>query len=209
MRTVATLIALSVLAAPAALVAPLSAQIPGPSIGRGPALGELKVEAYQKIPRTKTAVQLTSDTALARNLRREVMIRLSRRGNDVGFSGGNVMRMDVTYFDLLGGGGGLKGLSGGSGMPGGPSYLSPGSNPTMELPRNKLERRDSLQPAAPGPTLRITLTLYAVDTGKVIWAATAACIAQSNNAEQAGTAMIDNIFQDADKSRVADAGCPL
>ena len=31
------------------------------------------------------------------------MIRLSQRGNEVGFSGGNVMRMDVSYFDLLGG----------------------------------------------------------------------------------------------------------
>jgi hypothetical protein len=42
-----------------------------------------------------------------------------------------------------------------------------------------------------------------------MWAATASCITQGNNAEQAGTAMIDNIFQDADKNRVADAGCPL
>ena len=206
MRIVATLIALS---APivAGLAAPVSAQIPGPNIGQGPALGQLKVEAYQKIPKTKTAVQLTSDTALARNLRREVMVRLSRRGNEVGFSGGNVMRMDVTYIDLLGGGGGLSG--GASGLPGGPSYLSPGSNPTMELPRNKLERRDSLQPPPPGPTLRITLTLYAVDTGKVMWAATASCTTQGSNAEQAGIAMIDNIFSDADKNRLADAGCPL
>jgi hypothetical protein len=203
MRIAATLIALAALATPA------SAQIPGPGLGMGPALGQLKVEAYQKIPRTKTAVQLTSDTALARNLRREVMVRLARRGNEVGFSGGNVMRMDVTYFDLLGGGGG-GGLSGGaSGLPGGPSYASPGDNPRMDLPRNKLERRDTLQPPPPGPTLRITLTLYAVDTGKVIWAATASCIAQGSNAEQAGIAMIDNIFQDADKNRIADAGCPL
>jgi hypothetical protein len=64
-----------------------------------PKLGQLEIKAYQVIPKTKTAVQLTSDTALARNLRREVMIRLSRRGNEVGFSGGNVMRMDVSYFD--------------------------------------------------------------------------------------------------------------
>ncbi len=201
MRIVVTLITLS------ALAAPVSAQIPGPGLGQGPALGQLKVEAYQKIPKTKTAVQLTSDTALARNLRREVMIRLSRRGNEVGFSGGNVMRMDVTYFDILGSGGGLSG--GASGLPGGPSYASPGDNPRMDLPRNKLERRDTLPPPPPGPTLRITLTLYAVDTGKVMWAATASCITQGNNAEQAGTAMIDNIFQDADKNRVADAGCPL
>ena len=73
---------------------------PGPGVEPGPKLGQLEVKAYQKIPKTKTAVQLTSDTALARKLRREVMIRLSRRGNEVGFSGGNVMRMDVSYFDF-------------------------------------------------------------------------------------------------------------
>src|SRR4029453_10231081 len=64
----------------------------------GPKLGEIEVKAYQKIPKTKVAVQLTSDTHLSRELRREVMTRLSKRGNEVGFSGGNVMRMDVSYF---------------------------------------------------------------------------------------------------------------
>ena len=133
------------------------------------------------------------------------MVRLSRRGNEVGFSGGNVMRMDVTYFDLLGGGGGSQRRRFGP-----PAFTyRRGRQPTAHLPRNKLERRDSLQPAPPGPTLRITLTLYAVDTGKVIWAATASCITQGNNAEQAGIAMIDNIFDGADSSRLADAGCPL
>ena len=48
-------------------------------------------------------MQLTSDNHLARELRRQVMVRLSQRGNQVGFSGGNVMRMDVSYYDLLGG----------------------------------------------------------------------------------------------------------
>ena len=68
-------------------------------------VGQLEVRAYQAIPKTKTAVQLTTDSALNRNLRREVMVRLARRGNEVGFSGGNVMRMDVQHVDLLGGSG--------------------------------------------------------------------------------------------------------
>ncbi len=169
----------------------------------GPKTGQLEIKAYQAIPKTKTAVQLTSDTSLARKLRGEVMERLSRRGNQVGFSGGNVMRMDVTYFDLSGarGGGGYINDS--------PSYLEPGSNPRMDLPRNKLERRDSYTPPATGPTLRISLTLYSVDTGKVLWFASASCITQGNNVEQSGTNMIDAIFADADKNRIADAGCPL
>src|SRR5207248_1556636 len=116
--------------------------------------------------------QLTSDTSLARKLRGEVMERLARRGNQVGFSGGNVMRMDVSYFDLSGSNSG-QGVIRDS-----PSYLEPGSNPRMDLPRNKLERRDTYTPPATGPTLRISLTLYAVDTGKVLWFASASCITQ-------------------------------
>jgi hypothetical protein len=187
------LIALTALAA----AGPVAAQ-------SGPKLGQLEIRAYQPIPKTKTAVQLTSDTHLSRELRREVMIRLARRGNEVGFSGGNVMRMDVTYFDLnLGGGGGSPTIGGQ------PSYDGPGANPRPELPRNRIERRDSVPISPPGATLRITLTLYAVDTGKVLWVATASCTAQSNSAMQAGVAMIDNIFANADKNRVGDAGCPL
>jgi hypothetical protein len=188
------------------ILAAMAATTPAWSQGYGPKLGELEVKAYQVIPRTKTAVQLTSDTALARNLRREVMIRLARRGNEVGFSGGNVMRMDVTYIDLLGGGSN----SNSSTFPGGGSqYDGPGANPRPDLPRNTLRRLDALPAPSSGPTLRITLTLYAVDTGKVLWVATASCQTQGGQAEQAGIAIIDNIFSDADKNRVGDAGCPL
>jgi hypothetical protein len=184
----------------AALAAtPSHAQPPGPGLKTG----QMEVKAFQAIPKTKTAVQLTSDTSLARKLRGEVMERLARRGNQVGFSGGNVMRMDVTYIDL----------SGGSGRGGyindSPSYLEPGSNPRMDLPRNKLERRDTYTPPASGPILRISLTLYSVETGKVLWFANASCITQGNNVEQSGTNMIDAIFADPDKNRIADAGCPL
>ena len=192
---IAALIAFAALAA----TAPATAQ-PGPKVG------QLEIKAYQAIPKTKTAVQLTSDTHLSRELRREVMIRLARRGNEVGFSGGNVMRMDVTYFDLNLGG---SSDSDSSTIGGQPGYEAPGSNPRMELPRNRIQRRDAIPIPPAGPTLRITLTLYAVDTGKVMWMATASCYTPSNAAMQAGVSMIDNIFGDADKNRIGDAGCPL
>ena len=70
---------------------------PYPGVGAGPKLGELEIKAYQKIPKTKVAVQLTSDNHLARELRRQVMIRLAQRGNEVGFSGGNVMLVMALY----------------------------------------------------------------------------------------------------------------
>ena len=87
MRIAATVIALSALF----FAAPASAQ--GYGLGSGPKVGEIEIKAYQKIPKVKIAVQLTSDTHLARELRRQVMVRLSQRGNQVGFSGGNVMRI--------------------------------------------------------------------------------------------------------------------
>jgi len=190
---IAVIVALAALAA-----APGHAQPPGPGLKTG----QLEVKAFQAIPKAKVAVQLTSDTSLARKLRGEVMERLAKRGNQVGFSGGNVMRMDVTYLDLG------AGRSGGGYINDSPSYLEPGSNPRMDLPRNKFERRDVYNPPA-GPTLRISLTLYSVDTGKVLWFASASCFTQGNNAEQSGTNMIDAIFADPDKNRIADAGCPL
>ena len=181
---------------------PLGAQgIPG--VSQGPKLGEMEVKAYQKIPKTKVAVQLTSDTHLSRELRRQVMVRLSQRGNEVGFSGGNVMRMDVTYFDLSGGNSRDQGTIGGQ-----PYYAPPGSNPRMELPSNSVSRRDGVTTVPVGPTLRITLTLYTVDGGKVLWTATGSCTTQSEKAERAGVAIINRMFDNADRNMSGDAGCP-
>ena len=178
-------------------VMPASSQAP-------PKVGQLEVRAYQAIPKTKTAVQLTNDSALNRNLRREVMVRLARRGNEVGFSGGNVMRMDVQHVDLLGGSGITRGPVGGYDSN---NYDGPAANPRPQVPGVRIDRTPP--PTGGGPMLRITLTLYSTDGGKVLWTANASCYAQSSMAETAGTAMIDAIFVNADKNRIGDAGCPL
>jgi hypothetical protein len=199
MRIAASLIALLALGA----AMPAEAQTVGQVPGSGPKLGQLEIKAYQAIPKTKTAVQLTADTALARNLRRQVMIRLARRGNEVGFSGGNVMRMDVSYFDLSIGGGSSATIGGN------PSYDGPAANPRPEFPRNRLEPRNGSSGSISPPILRIVLTLYSVDGGKVLWAASSSCPTQAGTAETAGLAMVDTIFDEADKNRIADAGCPI
>jgi len=175
-----------------------------PAAAQAPKIGQLEIRAYQPIPKTKTAVQLTSDSALARNLRREVMIRIARRGNEVGFSGGNVMRMDVQYVDLLGNSGITRGPVGGRDQ----NFDGPGANPRPEVPGIRIERGGPARPSG-GPTLRITLTLYSTDGGKVLWSASAACYTQASMAENAGTLMIDSIFSEADRNRIGDAGCPL
>jgi hypothetical protein len=183
--------------------APAPAQNYG-SVGGGPKLGELEIKAWQPIPKTKTAVQLGSDTRLGRELRRQVMVRLSQRGNEVGFSGRNVMRLDVSYFDLLGGSGRSYGELGEQ-----PAYAETGSNPFLPVPANPIGRNTSRTPSTAGPTLRISLSLYSVDTGKVLWSATASCQTRSDMAQRAGEMIINNIFDNADKNRVGDAGCPL
>jgi hypothetical protein len=175
-----------------------------PASAQAPALGKLEVKAYQKIPKTKIAVQLSYDTAMGRELRRAVMEQIAHRGNEVGFSGGNVMRLDFNYLDLLGGGNDSNSAT----IGGQPSYAPPGSNPRPEMPNNRISR-DLFDVPKSSATLRITLTLYTVDTGKVIWAATTSCGTDGNNVQRTGERMIDAIFKDADHSRVADADCSL
>ena len=196
MRIAATFVALSALC----FATPASAQ--GYGLGAGPKLGELEIKAFQKIPKAKIAVQLTSDTHLARELRRQVMIRLTQRGNQVGFSGGNIMRMDVSYFDLSGGAD--------REMPMMQSQdYETGANPRLALPANRIGPRDTLPAVPSGSTLRVSLTLYESNSGKVLWTATASCSVRSSAAMQAGLSIVNHIFDAADANRVADAGCPL
>ena len=79
----------------------------------------------------------------------------------------------------------------------------------MELPSNPIRRRDGLTAPTTAPTLRITLTLYARDGGKVLWTATGSCATQADKAQAAGEAIINRVFDSADSSIVGDAGCPL
>ena len=188
----------------ATLVVPIGASAQSPGVPAGPKLGEMEVKAYQQIPKAKVAVQLTSDTHLSRELRRQVMTRLSQRGNEVGFSGGNVMRMDVSYFDFSGGNDRDYRTQGGQ-----PSYAPPGSNPRMDLPSNTIRRRDGLSSPTSVPMLRITLTLYSTEGGKVLWTASGSCGTQADKAQSAGEAIINRIFDNANKSMTGDAGCPL
>lgn len=184
----------------ASLSGPVRAQLPPPL-----AVGQIEVKVYEKIPRAKVAVQLTQDTALGRNLRGKVMERIAKRGNEVGFSGGNVMRMDVAYLDLnLGGGGSTAGRSAADT----PSSASPGDNQRPTIYGLGTTRDATATPSRP-PTLRLTFTLYSIDSGKVLWTATGSCATVGGQAPKAGEAILNTIFDNADKSLVGDANCPL
>ena len=194
MRAITTLAAAACfLAAPSAF-----AQLP-PQLQ----IGQMEVKAYAPISKAKIAVQLTQDTALGRELRGKVMARIAKRGNEVGTSGGNVMRMDVAYFDLL-----IEGVTGSANTP---SSSQPGDNQRPSLLGNitGLRGNDGAAPAPRPPTLRMTFTLYAIDTGRVVWVATGSCSTTGGMVAKAGEAIINSIFDSADKSIVGDAGCPL
>lgn len=179
---------------------PANAQLP-PQLG----IGQMEVKAYEKIPKAKAAVQLTQDTALGRHLRGKVMERLAKRGMEVGFSGGNVMRMDVSYFDLNVGGGSTPGNSAADT----PSSSQPGDNQRPTVYGGITRRADPPAGASRPPTLRLTFTLYSIDSGKVLWSATGSCATVGGMAPRAGEAIITAIFDNADKSIVGDANCPL
>lgn len=187
----------AILAGALLLAAPAAAQLP-PTLQ----IGQMQVQVYAPMGKTKIAVQLTQDTALGRQLRGKVMERISKRGNEVGFSGGNVLRMDVAYFDLL-----TEGVTGSANTP---SSSQPGDNQRPSLLGNitGLRNNDGGAPSRP-PTLRMSFTLYAIDSGKVIWVATGSCSTTGGMVAKAGEAIINSIFDNADKSVVGDAGCPL
>ncbi len=130
------------------------------------------------------------------------MVRLTQRGNQVGFSGGNIMRMDVSYFDLV---------------------RQPRSRHTADPEPGLRDRRQSAprasrqpdraarhDPAAPsGSTLRLSLTLYEIEQRQGPVDGDRSCSVWSSAAMQAGMSIVNHIFDNADANRVADAGCPL
>jgi hypothetical protein len=79
----------------------------------------------------------------------------------------------------------------------------------MELPSNPLRPRGGVAAPTAVPMLRITLTLYAVEGGKVLWTANGSCATQADKAQRVGEAIINRIFDSADQSLIGDAGCPL
>lgn len=59
--------------------------------------GRFEIAARQPIPPGKIAVELSGQSELGRELRSQVMERLTRRGNAVGASGGHVLILSVFY----------------------------------------------------------------------------------------------------------------
>jgi hypothetical protein len=156
------------------------------------------------LPTGKYAVDLDTDTALGRDIRRLVMEKLAARGNQVGFSGGNVMKLQVDQTRHFAGGLTSQDIL----TP--PRQQSPlGSDrPDARPPMPERRVQDQDRPRIAGEVLRITLTLRAATGGEVIWVAYAACPYSEGRALRAGTKMVETIFANPNRSRRGDAECP-
>ncbi|HJQ59668.1 MAG TPA: hypothetical protein VJ890_22360 [Vineibacter sp.] len=188
----------------AALAVPANAQRPAPTPAPAqPQPHSLDIQAKRPLPTGKYAVDLDTDSALGRDLRRVVMEKLAARGNQVGFSGGHVMKLQV----------GLTQHFSSSQQPAGApprSEIGPtGDRSDIRPPMPDRPVRDmASRPDAALETLNLTLTVRAATTGEVIWAAYATCSFRDGRAQAMGRTMLDAIFADPNRSRRGDAKCP-
>lgn len=187
-------------------IAALAACLALPASAQTPTRPSLEIQAKRPLPTGKYAVDLEVDSELGRDLRRVVMERLAARGNQVGFSGGHVvkLRVDLTRNFAAG--------------PTPESVLQPPRGQTPpggeradgrpQLPERSM-RDLQPRPGSETETLRITLTMREAGAGEVVWVAYASCAFGGGRALDTGRAMIGAIFSSPDRSRRGEADCPL
>jgi hypothetical protein len=164
----------------------------------------LEIQAKKPLPTGKYAVDLDTDTALGRDVRRLVMERLAKLGHQVGFSGGHVMKLQVNQTRNFAGGLKTEDVL----VPPRPAP-SPGSDRLdVRPPMPDRPVQDMGRAPVAGETLRLTLTLRAAGSGEVIWVAYAACPYSEGRALRAGAKMVDTIFADPNRSRRGKVECP-
>jgi len=166
------------------------------------AVGSFEVRTTRGIPSGKIAVDLSPDSELGRDLRRLVMEKLSKSGHEVGFSGGNILKLQVNL---------QRGLSSsGGGRSDDPIDRRTGidaQRPTPQGPARAFE-----QPRAGGgrnDLLSISMTIHGLQSRELLWSANASCRVGANDAFGAGRNMIDNIFAQPGASRKGEADCPI
>jgi hypothetical protein len=190
-----------------ALAAPAAAQRP-PATGTPPAPPpqSLDIQAKRPLPTGKYAVDLDTDTALARDLRRTVMEKLAARGNQVGFSGGHVMKLQVDLSQHFAGGRTPESVL----APPRDQVAPRSERGDVRPPIPERSVRDlAPKPDAPTERLHLTLTLHGARSGEVAWVAYATCDFKDGRALDTGRAMINAIFANPNVTRRGDANCPI
>jgi hypothetical protein len=189
-----------------ALIVVLSFLLPCAAIPAGaqdtPALD---IRAKRPLPPGKYAVDLADDSELGRDIRRRVLEKLAARGHDTGFSGSQVMRLQVdrtSNFD--------RGLRAQDVLAPPSNEVRPWGDRNDALPPMPERRLRDLEPPARVITesLRLTLTVRAANSGEVVWTAYAACPIHDGRALAAGRGMIDAIFAEPNRTRRDAIKCP-
>lgn len=165
-------------------------------------VGNFEIRTTRGIPAGKVAVDLSPDSELGRDLRRLVMEKLAKRGHEVGFSGGNILKLQVNLQR------GLPLSSGGrSDDPIDRRTGIDAQRPTPQGPARAFE------PPRPGggrnDLLSISMTIHGLQSRELLWSANASCRVGANDAFGAGRNMIDNIFAQPNASRKGEADCPI
>lgn len=165
-------------------------------------LGNFEIRTTRGIPAGKIAVDLSPDSELGRDIRRLVMEKLSKRGHEVGFSGGNILKLQVNLQRGVSIQGGRStdyevdrrtGIDAQRPVPQGPARA-------FEPPRDRDNRNDMLS---------ISMTLHGLQSRELLWSATASCRVGAAEAFGAGRNIIDNIFAQPNASRKGEADCPI
>jgi hypothetical protein len=165
-------------------------------------VGNFEVRTTRGIPAGKIAVDLSPDSELGRDLRRLVMEKLAKAGHEVGFSGGNILKLQVNLqrgLPSVGGGRGDDEVDRRTGID--------AQRPTPQNPARAFE------PPRPGSgrndLLSISMTIHGLQSHELLWSANASCRVGANDAFGAGRNMIDNIFARPNASRKGEADCPI
>lgn len=165
-------------------------------------VGNFEIRTARGIPAGKIAVDLSPDSELGRDLRRLVMEKLAKSGHEVGFSGGNILKLQINL---------QRGLPPvGAGRDNDPIDRSTGIDATRPTPQGPAR---AFEPPRAGDSrgnlLSISMTIHGLQSRELLWSANASCRVGGNEAFGAGRNMIDNIFARPNATRKGEADCPI
>ena len=170
--------------------------------------GKIEVKSYERIGKDKIQVDLSlADTgALYRDLRDYLKDVLTARGNPVGRSGPLAAKLNVNYampIEPRSSTGNDPAISG----PAGPNAAGPTAGALVPDRPPPAFRRPEIAPAR-GNALRVGITVYREQGGKVVWTGEASCIVAFADANAAGRGLIDQLIALLDRNQTGAPDCP-
>lgn len=174
-------------------------------------LGRLTTKSYEPIGKQKLQVDLTQVDAgeLYRDLRDHLKTVLEQRGNRVGSSGVLGVKIEVSYSRPIE----PPPIAPDRNLPS--ERQTPGLGQSSPIPQDRTVGPERRTPLPQGATqeserlnpLRVNLTVYRENGGRVVWTAESSCAVAFVNAKEIGRAMIDQMVARLDSSVSLAAEC--